>query len=111
MNRIGNVSFGIPEDVAFVTISSHNEVMSDVKIAELKARLSSYLAEVRRGQTVVVYDRSTPIARLVPFEKEAEDIVIIEASASPAELKKIKGVRPKKRIDADKLLRELRRDR
>ena len=85
--------------------------MSDVKIAELKARLSSYLAEVRRGQTVVVYDRSTPIARLVPFENEPADITIIEASARPAELKKIKGVRPKKRVDSDKLLRDLRQDR
>jgi prevent-host-death family protein len=85
--------------------------MSEVKIAELKARLSAYLAEVRRGETVVVYDRSTPVARLVPFEKEPDDIVIIEASVSPTELRKIKGVRPKKRIDADKLLRELRRDR
>ena len=85
--------------------------MSDVKVSELKAKLSAYLSEVRRGETVVVYDRSTPIARLVPFEKETDDVEIIEASHSPAELKRIKGVRPKKPIDVDKLLAELRRDR
>ena len=85
--------------------------MSDVKVSELKAKLSAYLSEVRRGKTVIVYDRATPIARLVPFESEPDDLVIIEASASPSELKRIKGVRPKKPIDADKLLRELRRDR
>lgn len=96
---------------ALVTISSHNVVMSDVKVAELKAKLSAYLSEVRRGETVIVYDRATPIARLVPFEIQADDLALIEASARPAELKRIKGVRPKKPIDTDKLLRELRRDR
>ena len=85
--------------------------MSDVKIAELKARLSSYLAEVKGGQTVIVYDRQTPVARLVPFEDEPDDVVIIEASVRPSTLKMIKGVRPKKTIDTDKLLRELRKDR
>lgn len=85
--------------------------MSDVKVSELKAKLSAYLSEVRRGGTVVVYDRSTPVARLVPFDREPDDLVIIEASHSPAELKRIKGVRPKKPVDVDRLLEELRRDR
>jgi prevent-host-death family protein len=48
-------------------------VMSDydlrrVGVAELKARLSSYLRAARRGETVTVYDRDTPVARLVPYE-------------------------------------------
>jgi prevent-host-death family protein len=85
--------------------------MSEVKVAELKARLSAYLAAVRSGQTVVVYDRNTPIARLVPIEREADELVIIEPSASPRELKKIRGVRPKKPVDTLKLLDDLRRDR
>lgn len=85
--------------------------MSDVKIAELKARLSSYLAEVKGGKTVIVYDRQTPVARLVPFESEPDDLVIVEASARPSTLKTIKGVRPKKPIDVNRLLRELRQDR
>jgi prevent-host-death family protein len=85
--------------------------MSEVKVAELKSKLSAYLAEVRRGETVIVYDRNTPIARLVPFEKETNDIVIIEPTAQPSELRRLKGVRPRKRVDADKLLQELRKDR
>ena len=85
--------------------------MSNAKVSELKARLSAYLAEVRGGRTVVVYDRTTPIARLVPFEEELDDLIIIDESARPAELKRIKGVRPKKPVDVDKLLRELRQDR
>ncbi len=37
-------------------------------MAELKARLSAYLRAVRRGDAVTVYDRDTPVARLVPYE-------------------------------------------
>jgi prevent-host-death family protein len=85
--------------------------MRTARVSELKAKLSAYLTEVRGGGTIVVYDRNTPIARLVPFEEEADDLVIIEASAPPAELRKLKGVRPNKPIDADRLLSELRKDR
>jgi len=85
--------------------------MSKAKVSELKAKLSAYLAEVRAGGTVVVYDRATPIARLVPFQEDEDDLAVIDASAHPSELKKMKGIRPKKPIDVDKLLRELRKDR
>lgn len=85
--------------------------MKTAKVSELKARLSAYLSEVRGGGTVVVYDRNAPIARIVPFKEDADDLVIIDASAPPSDLKGIKGVRPRKRINADKLLRDLRGDR
>jgi prevent-host-death family protein len=39
-----------------------------VGVAELKARLSAYLRAARRGEAVTVYDRDTPVARLVPYE-------------------------------------------
>jgi prevent-host-death family protein len=45
-------------------------VMKTVGVAQLKSRLSEYLRRVRRGQTIVVLDRRTPIARLVPYEIE-----------------------------------------
>jgi len=38
-----------------------------VKIADLKNNLSRHLARVRRGGELTVYDRDTPIARIVPF--------------------------------------------
>ena len=41
--------------------------MTTVRIAELKARLSTYLREVRRGRTLTILDGETPIARLVPY--------------------------------------------
>jgi prevent-host-death family protein len=40
--------------------------MKQVRIAELKARLSEYLRAVRRGETIAVLDRDTPVARIVP---------------------------------------------
>jgi prevent-host-death family protein len=40
--------------------------MKRVRIAELKARLSEYLRAVRRGETIAVLDRDTPIAQIVP---------------------------------------------
>ena len=42
--------------------------MNGVRIADLKAHLSAHLREVRRGRTIVVLDRETPIARLVPYD-------------------------------------------
>ena len=38
-----------------------------VRIAELKARLSEYLRAVRRGETIAVMDRDTPVAQIVPI--------------------------------------------
>jgi len=37
------------------------------KVSKLRAKLSRYLKAVRAGQEVVVHDRDTPIARLVPY--------------------------------------------
>lgn len=41
--------------------------MKTVNIAELKNRLSVYLNAVREGEEVLVRDRNTPIARIVPL--------------------------------------------
>ena len=45
--------------------------MKEVRIAELKARLSEYLRAVRRGETIAVLDRDTPVARIVPVHEPA----------------------------------------
>jgi prevent-host-death family protein len=56
-----------------VTSSDYHMVMnagSDrrVGVAALKAKLSAYLRVVRRGQRLVVLDRDTPVACVVPYE-------------------------------------------
>lgn len=47
--------------------------MKSVRIAELKARLSEYLRIVRRGHPVLILDRNTPIARIVPYRQESRE--------------------------------------
>lgn len=41
----------------------------EVGLAELKARLSAYLKRVRRGETLTVLNRDTPIARILPWDQ------------------------------------------
>lgn len=48
--------------------------MKKVGIADLKARLSEHLRSVRKGRTLIVLDRETPVARIVPYAAEAVDV-------------------------------------
>jgi prevent-host-death family protein len=59
-------------------------VMRQVGIAELKARLSKYLHAVRRGETITVFDRQTPVARISPVRDRAELRVRKPAPGTPA---------------------------
>ncbi|MCB1056771.1 MAG: type II toxin-antitoxin system prevent-host-death family antitoxin [Acidobacteria bacterium] len=43
--------------------------MNGVRIADLKNHLSEHLRRVRRGSAVTVFDRDSPIARLIPYEE------------------------------------------
>lgn len=70
--------------------SSYDLAMKKAKISDLKNRLSHYLRSVRRGQSVLVYDRDRPIARIEPvldpgLAGEADQI---------AELERIGALRP-----------------
>jgi antitoxin (DNA-binding transcriptional repressor) of toxin-antitoxin stability system len=49
-------------------------IMKSVRIADLKARLSEHLRLVRKGRTLTVLDRDTPIAQIVPYQSEALDV-------------------------------------
>jgi antitoxin (DNA-binding transcriptional repressor) of toxin-antitoxin stability system len=42
--------------------------MGQVRIADLKSRLSEHLRKVRAGRSLTILDRDTPIARIVPWE-------------------------------------------
>jgi len=46
--------------------------MKKAKIAELKNSLSRYLDHVRDGGQVLVMDRDTPVARILPVESVSE---------------------------------------
>ncbi len=54
--------------------------MRSVNIAALKNELSRYLSEVRQGEELLIRDRKTPIAKIIPLaqagEPEAEDLAL-----------------------------------
>jgi len=81
--------------------------MSDVGIAELKARLSEHLRSVRNGRTLTVLDRDTPIARIVPYA--AQPLEIRKARRRLRDLKL--PPKPAKRTDSLAILVEDRRRR
>lgn len=68
---------------------------NNVGIADLKARLSEYLAQVRKGRSLTVLDRRTPVARIVPYAadpleiraatRRAKDLTLPPAPASPTD--------------------------
>lgn len=80
-------------------------VMTRAKVSELKARLGTYLAQVRRGDTVIVCDRNTPVARLVPYAEPDHGFVVHEAARPRDDLKGLRGVKLRRRVDVVKLLR------
>ena len=47
--------------------------MRSANIADLRNRLTQYLKEVRAGEEIVVRDRQTPIAKIVPLSIEGDD--------------------------------------
>ncbi len=42
--------------------------VTEVRLADFKARLSEYLRRVRRGQVLTLLNRDTPVARVLPWE-------------------------------------------
>jgi prevent-host-death family protein len=81
--------------------------MSNVGIAELKARLSEHLRSVRNGGTLIVLDRDTPIARIVPYATQP-----LEIRKAKRRLRDLKlPPKPAKRTDSVAVLLEDRHRR
>lgn len=55
-----------------------------VGIRELKQNASEVVGRVRAGDSIVVTDRGTPVARLVPFAEVTIDQAIASGQASAA---------------------------
>ena len=47
--------------------------MRTAKISELKAQLSAHIRYVKNGEEVLILDRNTPVARLVPAGAVEDD--------------------------------------
>jgi prevent-host-death family protein len=82
--------------------------MKQVRIAELKARLSEYLRAVRRGETIAVLDRETPVAHIVPVGDRPALTIRKPAPGTPP-LNRVKLPRPLNvKVDVVDLLLEER---
>ena len=81
--------------------------MSNVRIADLKSRLSEHLRAVRKGRTLTVLDRDTPVARIVPYSSQP-----LEIRKAIRRLRELKlPPKPAKRTDSLAVLVEDRRRR
>jgi prevent-host-death family protein len=82
--------------------------MKQVRIAQLKSHLSEYLRAVRRGQTIAVLDRETPVAHIVPIRERSALKIRTPLPSTPA-LKRVALPKPLKiPIDIVDLLLEER---
>lgn len=67
-----------------MTTHDYHVTMKTVGIADLKAHLSQHLRSVRKGRTLTVMDRDSPVARLVPIE--AGTLEVRKATRHPRDL-------------------------
>ena len=75
--------------------------MEKATVSHLKNNLSAYLRKVRAGNSVVIYDRNVPIARL-------ERIETTDRGADRLELLSVEGVtQPPRRALTTQMVREL----
>ena len=70
--------------------------MRTAKISELKAKLSAHIEFVKNGEEVLILDRNTPVARLVPAELatdygERERRLIAKGILVPPKVRRKKG--------------------
>ena len=86
--------------------------MKSVNIAKFKTELGKYLRFVRKGEEIIVLDRTTPIAVVSPYaEAKISRLEYEEPSEDPRSLFKIKIFPSKKRTDSLKYLIEERGNR
>ena len=83
--------------------------MTTVNVATLKEKLSYYLGLVREGEEVVVTSHRHRVARILP--PAAPDTRMTEPSRPIKDLRKIKGIKPRRALSAVKTLLEDRRRR
>lgn len=67
---------------------------SNIGIAELKAHLSEYVRAAQKGGEIIIKDRQTPVAKLVPIEQPQMLGEIRRATRSVAEVERMLDARP-----------------
>jgi prevent-host-death family protein len=62
--------------------------MKSVGVADLKAHLSAHLRSVKKGESLVVVERGTPVARIVPAADMRGGLVTRPPTRDLAEVKR-----------------------
>ena len=92
-----------------MTIFDYNMTMNEIRIADLKSRLSEHLRKVRAGRSLTILDRDTPIARIVPWNAEGVHLKLRPPLAGAPKLQRVPLPPPLgSRQDVVKLLMEER---
>lgn len=84
-----------------------------VRIAEFKKGLSRYLRSAQRGHEIIIKDRDTPIARLLPFDDRLAPLVSTPPKGSLKDVDKLPFFCPEGLTleDLEQAIREERRER
>ena len=67
---------------------------SKVGIAELKAHLSEYVRAAQKGKEVIIKDRETEVAKIVPIRERSLAFRVIPASRPSKGIDDMAGFRP-----------------
>jgi prevent-host-death family protein len=92
--------------------------MRTAKISELKAKLSAHIQYVKNGEEVLVLDRNTPVARLVPAGPSADEDarmqrLIAKGIVTPPKVSRPEGYRlpkPTGRMISDEVMEQVWRE-
>jgi antitoxin (DNA-binding transcriptional repressor) of toxin-antitoxin stability system len=83
--------------------------MTIVNVATLKEKLSYYLGLVKQGQEIVVTSHRHQVARILPPSTPSAEVT--KPARSVKDLKKIKGIKPRRSMSAVQTLLEDRHRR
>jgi len=72
-----------------MTAFGYHQVMREVAISELKARLSENLRRVKQGETVTVLDRKVPVALISPFRSGGEPLDVRQPAGKAKSLRDV----------------------
>lgn len=61
----------LAQNIAILARLKYADSMRSVNIGELKNQLSAYLQFVRNGEEIIVRDRNTPVARILPIRADS----------------------------------------
>ena len=80
MNEIDQPAGAVIDTSTKMTIIGH---MKAITISYFKAHLSEELRKVRRGARLLISDRQTPIAEVVPYRESAAQLNVRAPRVSP----------------------------